>query len=517
MSLGTGDARGDDEGPAPIGDEEPARSDDGEDSEERPTSSGPGASAPRDAAADEMSSGTGSSDEASDHSAQAGEASRAPDAASARTLEALADYDDGAPSVRDEPRKGRARSTPTPRKRAGGFKIRRGAVKIADEVARLVRAGHPWVFRHGIKRSLDDYTAGDLVQLVDEGGYPVAWGLVEGEGAIGVRVVSREESCRWDADAMAALLIAARRRREATGVLSDSCRLVHGEADGFPGLAVDRLGAHLLVYKYARVVETYLDTLLPLLESTFSPQGVYLQDRLRPVTSEDRRPPAFHMAGKPAPPEYEVDEDGLRFVVDVTAPVSPGLFLDLREGRRSCEAWARGREVLNLFSYTGAFALRAIRAGAAAVTNVDAAPRGHARCRQNLAASGFDPESCEAIAGDVFKHLERFRQRGRTFSYVVADPPPFSNVKGATFSALKDWSELIKAIAPAVARDGLVLAVCNAVRLTEEEFLLAIGEGARAAGREARLVGELGLPPDFPVLPAFIEGRYLKIKLLQFD
>ena len=243
--------------------------------------------------------------------------------------------------------------------------------------------------------------------------------------------------------------------------------------------------------------------------------GIYLQDRVRPVTPDERRPPAFHLAGKAAPPDLQVDEDGLRFHVDVTAPVSPGLFFDLREGRRLAEAWSEGRSVLNLFSFTGAFALRALRGGARSVTNVDAAARSHARCRQNLAASGYEPEACEAINGDVFKHLERFRQRDRVFDLVIVDPPPFSNVKGSVFSALRDYGDLIQAIAPVVAPGGLVLAVCNAVRLSEEEFLLAIGQGAAAAGRKACLLGECGLPADFPVLPAFIEGRYLKVKLLQ--
>ena len=146
--------------------------------------------------------------------------------------------------------------------------------------------------------------------------------------------------------------------------------------------------------------------------------------------------------------------------------------------------------MLNLFSFTGAFALRAVRAGAASVTNVDAAARSHAKCRQNLAASGLDPEACEALTGDVFKYLDRFVARKRTFDLVVVDPPPFSNVKGSVFSALRDWSGLIEGIAGVVAPGGLVLAVCNAARLSDAELLEAVGEGSRRASREVRLVGE---------------------------
>jgi 23S rRNA (cytosine1962-C5)-methyltransferase len=268
-----------------------------------------------------------------------------------------------------------------------------------------------------------------------------------------------------------------------------ACRLVHGEADGFPGLAIDRLGDFLLLYKYARVAESYLDALVPILEQELKPAGIYMQDRIRGVTADDRRPPAFHLAGKAAPPDVEATEDGLKFLVDVTAPVSPGLFLDLREGRRLCEAWVEGSQRVQPLQLHRRVRLRAVRAGATAVTNVDAAARSHARCRQNLAASGMDPEAIEAINGDVFTHLEKFRQRGRVFDFLIVDPPPFSNVKGSTFSALKDWNQLMAAVAGVTAPGGHVLAISNAVRLPEDEFFLALGEGVHQAKRSARWSG----------------------------
>ncbi len=397
----------------------------------------------------------------------------------------------------------------------GGPAIRGANVKVSNSVARLLQGGHPWVFRSAVKRE-PDLAEGSVITVLDEDGYTVGQGLVESDGAIAVRMLSTLENFSWDAEEMRRRVKGALARREGLK-LPSTRRLIHAEADGFPGIAVDLLGDFLLIYKYARVAETYLDTLVPILEDLVMPEGggIYLQDRVRPVTPDERRPPAFHLAGRAAPPDLQVEEDGLRFHVDVTAPVSPGLFFDLREGRRIAESWSEGRSVLNLFSFTGAFALRALRGGARSVTNVDAAARSHARCRKNLAASGFEPEACEAINGDVFKHLERFRQRDRVFDLVIVDPPPFSNVKGSVFSALRDYGDLIQAIAPVVAPGGLVLAVCNAVRLSEEDFLLALGQGAAAAGRKACLLGECGLPADFPVLPAFIEGRYLKVKLLQ--
>jgi 23S rRNA (cytosine1962-C5)-methyltransferase len=389
-------------------------------------------------------------------------------------------------------------------------------VKVAELAARSLRAGHPWVFRDSMLRAIDGLEPGATLRVQDPDGGHIGWGLFEPEGAIAVRMFSRSAELAWDDDALAQRVsdAAAFRVSRLEPAVQGACRLVHGEADGLPGLAVDRLGEVLLVYKYSRAVESYLNRLIPVLERTFEPTAIYLQDRVRPVASEERRPAAVHVAGKPAPPDIEIVEDGLHFLVDPSAPVSPGLFLDLREGRRLLETLVRDKSVLNLFSFTGSFGLRAVRGGARSVTNVDSAPRSHARCRQNLVASGMDAEACTPLVGDVFKHLERLRRRGERFDLVVVDPPPFSRVKGKVFSALRNWHELVEAVVGVLAPDGEILAVSNASKLSEDELLIALGQGAVAGGREARLIGELGLPPDFPVLPAFTEGRYLDIKRL---
>jgi 23S rRNA (cytosine1962-C5)-methyltransferase len=432
-------------------------------------------------------------------------------------------------------RQGTGKGRPRQPEKAFRPGVRSRGAKIGDQATRWVRAGHPWIFRDALLRPLEGLAPGALVAVADVDGNQLGHALYEPEGAVVLRMLSREQDFDWNEQTMLARVRAAKAHRtrylEPSLLVSDgACRLIHGDGDGFPGIAVDRYGEFLLIYKYAPAADSYLDQLLPLLEQEFRPGGIYLQDRTRAIQPRDsgaeegpKRPPAAHVAGKLAPTEFEVEEDGLRFLVDVTAPVSPGLFLDLREGRRlvericsSANAGSRtpGKRVLNLFSFTGALAVRAVRGGAKDVTNVDAAARSHARCRQNLSASGLDPEACEALTGDVFKHLERMRQRNRVFDLVVVDPPPFSTVGGATFSALEDWNHLAAAIAHVVAPDGEVLAVANAAGLTEEEFLGAVGEGSLTAGRNPRVIAECGLPPDFPVVAAFPEGKYLKIKLL---
>lgn len=389
-------------------------------------------------------------------------------------------------------------------------------LKVAPAAMRGVFAGHPWIFRDSLLRNVDA-EPGLPLQVHDEDGRPLGWGLFEPSGAVALRMVSVLEDFTWGPEEIDKRIAAALAHRET--VLGDgvrgACRLVHAEGDGIPGVAVDRLGDFVLVYKYARCVDAYLEPLIEILNDRLSPAGIYLQDRVKPVTPEERRPGAAHMKGKTAPTDLVIEEDGLSFLVDPSAPVSPGLFLDLREGRRWCEELSKGRRVLNLFSFTGSLGLRAVRGGATSVVNVDAAARSHTRCRQNLEASGMDGQACKPLTGDVFKHLEKLRQRGEQFDLVVVDPPPFSRVKGKVFSALKDWRSLMEAIAGVCAPGADVLAISNASKLAEDELMTALGNGALSGGRFATLVGERGLPPDFPVPPAFAEGRYLKIKRLR--
>jgi len=396
--------------------------------------------------------------------------------------------------------------------------VRARGVKVAQRAAWSIRAGHPWVFRDSIARDTGGLAAGATVSVAeDETGGVLGWGLVEPEGAVAVRMCGGAGTeQRWDAEVIEARVRAAVEARATIPETAvDAHRVIHGEGDGLPGVAVDRLGDFLLIYKYSRAAEPWMDWLVQALKNVLSPKGIYMQDRLKSVTPEDRRPPAFHLGGAVAPPEITVTEDGLSFIVDPTAPTSPGLFLDLREGRRWAERLAPGKRVLNLFSFTGSFAVRAVRAKAAEVVNVDSAARSHARCRQNLAASGLDPEACEAVVADAFGYLERMRRRERDFDLVIVDPPPFSRVGGTMFSALRHWEDLMAAVAGVVAPGGHVLAISNASRLADDELMGSLGMGAASAGRSARLSGECGLPEDFPTPAAFHEGRYLKVKLLR--
>jgi 23S rRNA (cytosine1962-C5)-methyltransferase len=235
--------------------------------------------------------------------------------------------------------------------------------------------------------------------------------------------------------------------------------------------------------------------------------------RYKPQTGEGPRGPATLARGELAPVELEVQEGPCKFVVDVTAPLGTGLFLDLREGRQAIAARAAGKRVLNLFSYTGAFSIYAAKLGAREIVSVDLAAKAHARARRNLQVNGLPEQAHEFIAGDAFKVLAKMAERQRQFDLIVLDPPSFAQTKDRVFSVQRDYRELVEGCLAVAAPDALVAAVSNTLKISAEEIDRAIGDAGVRARRQVRVVERRGLPPDFPVPAGFLEGHYLKFFL----
>jgi 23S rRNA (cytosine1962-C5)-methyltransferase len=255
------------------------------------------------------------------------------------------------------------------------------------------------------------------------------------------------------------------------------------------------------------------EELLAAVDKAIQPRGIYEQRRLRPLAGQAPPEPAVRAAGDEAPVEVVVEEAGCRFAVDVSAPLGVGFFPDMRLGRDAIARRAQGRRVLNLFSYTGAFSVRAAKAGAAEVVAVDTAAKAHARARRNYELSDLDPKAMEQVTGDAQKTLERFADRGRRFDIVVCDPPTFSHgpKPGTTFSVGNDLATLAGACLAVLEPGGLLAFASNSTKLSPAELDRALAEGAAQRRLEARIVERHGLPPDYPVAPGFPEGNYLKL------
>jgi 23S rRNA (cytosine1962-C5)-methyltransferase len=377
--------------------------------------------------------------------------------------------------------------------------------------------GHPWVFRDALGARKINEPTGALVDLVESNRRFVARGYVDGDHAVAVRVLTRdpEERVHPGSGTIAARFQrAVQLRWQVLGPSRPSAmRLFAGESEGLPGVVVDRYGDFVVVQWLSAGALPWRAELHQAIATSVTPSGIYDQKRVRPLAGDAAPEPAVCASGQEAPLEIVIEEEGCRFAVDVTAPLGVGFFPDMRLGRDAVARRAADRRVLNLFSYTGAFSVRAAKAGASEVVSVDSAAKVHARARHNFELSGLTLDRTEFITADAMKTLERFADRGRSFDLVVCDPPTFSHGPSRTFSAGSHLGHLAAAAARILAPGGFLALATNASKLSPADVDRALAEGAALCGHDLRIVERHGLPPDFPVRPGFPEGNYLKFVL----
>jgi 23S rRNA (cytosine1962-C5)-methyltransferase len=208
-----------------------------------------------------------------------------------------------------------------------------------------------------------------------------------------------------------------------------------------------------------------------------------------------------------------VRENGLALKADLFEGQKTGLFLDQRDNRALVERYARGRRVLNLFSYSGGFSLYAVRAGATHVTSVDLAAPATSDAKSNFRRNGFDPEAHDFVTADVFEYLERCRNGGRRFDFVICDPPSFGHQKAQHDKAMAAYTRLFSAALKVTEPDALFAASSCTARVTATDLGKAVAQGAKKARREVRIIADTAHAPDHPIAVGHPEGRYLKFLL----
>ncbi|HJL01032.1 MAG TPA: pseudouridine synthase [Polyangiaceae bacterium LLY-WYZ-15_(1-7)] len=277
-------------------------------------------------------------------------------------------------------------------------------------------------------------------------------------------------------------------------------RLLNGEGEGVPGLAVDVYGEHLVAHLYGaealRAEDGILDALAGL---GFA--GVYVKRRPRQANeivdpTRCEIAPAGPVRGRAAPEEFEVRENGLRFPVRLGDGLSTGVFLDQRDARARVRAEAGGRRVLNLFAYTGPFSVAAAAGGAREVATVDVSAPALQRAREAFAANGLEGQ--RVVREDCFAYLKKLGRRGERFDLVIADPPTYATTKKTRWKSGKQWVGLAASCFAVAAPGAIVLLSSNDGRMSMGRFRRFVHEGAREAGVKLRQVKELPEPSDFP-------------------
>ena len=375
-----------------------------------------------------------------------------------------------------------------------------------------VRAGHPWIFSGAIASGLEGADPGEPVAVHTAAGRFVAAGYCNPRTTIAVRVLTLE-----DEPVDAALV--RRRVGEALALRAAmlpselrAYRVVNGEGDRLPGIVVDRYGDFLVCQLLTAGAARLAPALVAALEERLAPRGIYERSE-GGVRAEEGIPGARGvLAGDEPPARLAIEEDGVRFLVDVLHGQKTGFFLDQRESRARLRRLATGRRVLNAFAYTGAFAIAAALGGAAEVVSVDTSRPALALAEAAWAENGLEPGRGRFVVADVFEFLRAGDER---YDLIVLDPPPFVRRRRDLAPGLRGYKDVNLQALRRVLPGGLVLTWSYSQHPARDAFRELVASAAADAGRVAQVVAEWGHPPDHPVALAHPEGEYLKVFLLR--
>jgi 23S rRNA (cytosine1962-C5)-methyltransferase len=388
-------------------------------------------------------------------------------------------------------------------------------VKLRAGKERSALRRHPWIFEGSVASGKAD--SGETVRVEDSGGRFLAWAAYSPLSSIRLRAWSFDESERIDAAFFARRIGAAVDARARWPIASNGVRLVHGEADGLPGLIVDRYGDLLSAQFLSAGVERWKATIADALVQKTNASGLYERSD---TSAREREGLAAASGWLRAPTdagasatEVEIEEHGWRFAVDVASGHKTGFYLDQRDNRKvfadSVRAFAFER-VLNCYCYTGGFSVAALAGGAAHVTAIDSSAPALARADDNVARNGFDAARHEAVDADVNQRLRAFLDERRSFDAIVLDPPKLAPTVAHADRAARAYKD-INRLALMLLRPGGALFTFSCSGGIDAGLFHKIVAGAGIdAGVDGFIHARLGAAADHPMTINFPEGEYLK-------
>lgn len=371
--------------------------------------------------------------------------------------------------------------------------------------------GFPWIYDNEIARVEGDFSPGDIVDIYDVTNTFLGRGYINPKSKITVRILTRKEEDIDKSFFFKRILQAWEYRKRL--VDTRSCRVVFGEADMIPGLIVDKFEDILVIQTLALGIDRFKDIIVEVLDEILQPRGIYERNDV-PVREVEGLPQKKGFLKGVFDTKVEIEENGLRIIVDVENGQKTGYFLDQRENRNALKGIVEGAEVLDTFCYTGSFALHAVKFGASKVIAIDSSVQALELARKNAELNEFD-KRIEFIEGNAFDILREFYKDGRTFDVIILDPPAFAKSQRHIEGAVRGYKEInLRAIK--MIREGGFLVTCSCSQHITPEIFQQIIDSARIdANRMLRLVEFRTQAKDHPILLSYPESLYLKCGIYQ--
>jgi 23S rRNA (cytosine1962-C5)-methyltransferase len=390
---------------------------------------------------------------------------------------------------------------------------KRPTITLKPREGRKARLGSPWIFSNEIvmDTAAKALPPGALVHVKHDDGQDAGTGYFNSKSLIAVRLLARENGAAIDATFFTGRLKRAVALRD---MLYDKpfYRLVHAEGDGLPGLTIDRFGDVVVVQVTTAGMEALMTPLKMALESVLAPTGIILRNDTSSRALEGLE--SYVRAEKGEMGRIAVEENGARYFADLGQGQKTGWYYDQRDNRAFIAGIAKGKSVLDAYSYTGGFGILAAKSGATETVCLDSSAPALKLAEDSAAANKV---SISAVRADVFEELERLAAQKEVFDIVVADPPPFVKSKKDLEPGAKAYRKLAR-LAAAVTKPGgtLLLASCSH-NIPTDRFAAECAAGITRGGRKASLIRGAGAGPDHPVHPMLPESAYLKSLVYALD
>lgn len=390
-------------------------------------------------------------------------------------------------------------------------------VTLKKGEGRMLKSGGLWIFDNEIASILGSFEDGDIVAVHDFDGYGLGKGFINRNSKIRVRMMTRNRHQEIDEAFLKMRVQEAwdyRKKVSDTG----SCRVIFGEADFLPGLVVDKFSDVLVVQSLALGIDRLKDQIVELLKEVLAADGIKIRGVYERSDAKVRRQEGMELykgfIGEAFDTNVEIEENGVRYIVDVKDGQKTGFFLDQKYNRKAIQHLCKDAKVLDCFTHTGSFALNAGYGGAKEVTGVDASELAVEQAILNSKLNGME-DRVKFICRDVFELLPELEEKGEKFDVVILDPPAFTKSRNSVKNAVKGYRE-INLRAMKLVRDGGFLATCSCSHfMTYELFTQTIHQAARNVHKRLRQVEYRTQAPDHPILWAAEESYYLKFYVFQ--
>ena len=398
-------------------------------------------------------------------------------------------------------------------------------VVITAKGTRWVEQGHPWIYEGEVIRQEGDCENGGLVDAVSEKGKYLGTGFLSEKSKIRVRLLSRNANDRFDAAFwQRRLQYAWDYRKTVMGDQTSCCRIIFGEADGFPGLTVDRFSDLLVTQTLSIGMERAKDMIFPALVKLLREDGEVIRGvferndvAIRELEGMAQNKGWYVLPGETPPesPMTEICENGVYYSVDVENGQKTGFFLDQKYNRLAVAKLAKGKRVLDCFTHTGSFALNAAKGGAEHVTAVDVSASAIGMARQNALRNGLE-DRMDFVTADVFDLLPELAAKGgKPYDFIILDPPAFTKSRKTVDSAQRGYKEINLRALKLLPRGGYFATASCSHFMPSELFVKMLKAAALDAGVELRQIEARQQAPDHPILWNVPETDYLKFYIFQ--